>query len=66
MNKKYYYNLKLTEEEFELLIMMFINTDTDEFTSLGHLMYTKILTKLVETQKKVNKLKEDNKCQNHK
>ena len=70
MNKKYYYNLKLTEEEFSLLSLIctleYLKDKEPKFREIDD-MLEKILHKLAISGEKVNKLKkEDNKCQNHK
>ena len=70
MNKKYYYNLKLTEEEFSLLSLIctleYLKDKEPQFKEIDD-MLEKILHKLAISGEKVNKLKkEDNKCQNHK
>lgn len=70
MNKKYYYDLKLTEEEFSLLSLIctleYLKDKEPQFKEIDD-MLEKILHKLAISGEKVNKLKkEDDKCQNHK
>ena len=70
MNKKYYYNLKLTEEEFSLFSLIctleYLKDKEPQFKEIDD-MLEKILHKLAISGEKVNKLKkEDNKCQSHK
>ena len=69
MYKKYYYDLKLTEEEFRLLNIVctieYLKDKEPKFKVIDD-MLEKILYKLAISGDKVTKLKkEDNKCQNH-
>ena len=69
MNKKYYYDLKLTEEEFSLLgivcTLEYLKDKEPKFKEIDN-MLENILNKLAISGEQVTKLKkEDNKCQNH-
>lgn len=70
MDKKYYYNLKLTEEEFRMLNIVCVKEYLQDKGPIFKVIddtLEKIINKLVISGEKVTKLKkEDNKCQNHK
>lgn len=66
MNKKYYYNLKLTEEELSLLWNelfegMLCHCVTGKERKV--ILIDKIMNKMLKEKRKVDLLKEDIKCQ---
>ena len=67
MNKKYYYNLKLTKQEIDLLSIVLMNEFLKDKPFKYDVLIENMEFKIMDAYKKVEKIKkEDNKCQNHK
>ena len=67
MDKKYYYNLKLTKQEIDLLSIVLMNEFLKDKPFKYDVLIENMEFKIMDAYKKVEKIKkEDDKCQNHK